>query len=82
MYWNGWAWLAMGLSMAAFWALVGLAVWIVVRAFSASHSALPTPPTAPAAEETLRRRYAAGELDDEEFNRRLRVLRGDSLTQV
>ena len=82
MYWNGdwsgWAWFAMGFSMLVFWGLVAFAIWLVVRGTWAPSSKPPAPPTA---EETLRQRYAAGELDDDEFVRRLRVLQGDSLTR-
>jgi putative membrane protein len=75
--WNGWAWFAMGLSMLVFWALVGIAIWFAVRAFSSA----PSTPHAPSAEETLRQRYAAGELDEEEFTRRLQTLREHTLTR-
>jgi putative membrane protein len=77
--WSGWTWFAMGFSMLVFWGIVVTAIWLVVRAASNERSVAPPPP---AAEETLRCRYAAGELDDDEFNRRLRVLRGDSLTRT
>ena len=78
MYWNGdsngWAWwaVAIAISMVALSALVLGAVWFAIRR-------TPVTPVAPgprSAEETLRQRYAAGELDDEEFARRLQVLRG------
>jgi putative membrane protein len=75
--WNGWAWFAMGSSMLAFWALVGAAIWFAVRSLSST----PSTPRSPSAEETLRQRYAAGELDDEEFTRRLHMLRDRSLTR-
>ncbi len=76
--WNGWAWFFMGLSMLVFWALVGVAIWLAVRGFSNTSSA----DSSPTAEETLKRRYAAGELDDEEFTRRLQTLRGDAPTRT
>ena len=77
--WSGWTWFAMGFSMFVFWGLVGLAIWLGVRGLSTGRSSPPPPPAS--AEETLRQRYAAGEVDDDEFTRRLRVLRGDSLTR-
>jgi putative membrane protein len=77
--WNGWAWFVMGLSMLVFWGLIAFAIWLVLRGFATANSTRPAAP-GPSAEETLRQRYAAGELDDEEFNRRLRVLRGDRMT--
>jgi putative membrane protein len=66
-------------SMFVFWGLVAVAVWLLVRGTATPSSNPPAPPTA---EETLRQRYAAGELDEEEFTRRLRVLRGDTLTHT
>lgn len=82
MYWSGdwdaWAWVAMTVSMFAFWSLVGLAIWAVVRR---------SDPGTPAdrregAEELLRRRYAGGEIDDDEFERRLRSLQRTGGTKV
>jgi putative membrane protein len=68
--WNGWAWFAMTLSMVVFWTVVGVSIWLLVR-----QSRTSVPPASPSAEEILRRRYAAGELNDEEYTRRLRALR-------
>lgn len=62
------------------WSLVGLAlvvlaivgiVWLVRKqgGTSTSHASRPG-----AAEEALRRRYATGEIDEEEYRRRLSVL--------
>jgi putative membrane protein len=65
--WNGWAWFAMTVSMVVFWTVVGVAIWLVV---CRSSTTVPL-----SAEEILRRRYAAGELDDEEFAQGLRSLR-------
>ncbi len=83
MYWNGdwsgWAWFAMGFSMLVFWGLVAFVIWLVVRDTSTAGSKPSAPPSA---EDTLRQRYAAGELDEEEFSRRLQVLRGDTLTHT
>ena len=74
--WNGWAWFLMALSIVAFWSLVVVAEWLVVRATRANQ---PTPPASASAEDILRQRYAAGDIDDEEFSRRLRTLRADEL---
>ena len=74
--WNGWAWTVMVVSMLAFWALLAFGIWLAVR------SSWTTPAErSRSAEETLRQRYAAGELDDEEFARRLHVLREGSMTR-
>ena len=77
MYWNGdwnaWAWLAMTASMLAFWALVGIAIWLLVRRPQDVGRQIRTG----SPEEILRQRYAAGEVDDDEFKRRLQALRDD-----
>jgi putative membrane protein len=76
--WSGWAWFAMSVSTLVFWALVGVAIWAVVRSVSS-----PSPrPTTPSAEEMLRQRYATGDLDDDEFARRLEMLRQHSGTRT
>ena len=74
--WNGWAWTVMLISMLAFWALLALGIWLAVRSSSTT-----LPERSRSAEETLRQRYAAGELDDEEFARRLEVLREGSMAR-
>ena len=63
-WWMGWMW--------AFWIIVVIAlVWGVVRVTSGSRGvdAQRTP------EELLRQRYARGEIDTEEFQRRIEMLR-------
>ena len=77
--WSGWTWFAMGFSMLVFWGLVATAVWLGMRAVSTMRSTAVSPPPM-SAEDALRRRFAEGQIDEEEFNRRLRVLRGDSLS--
>jgi putative membrane protein len=76
--WNGWAWFAMSVSMLVFWALVGVLIWAVVRSVSSPSGT----PTTPSAEDILRQRYAAGELDDEEYVRRLHTLRHHIRTHI
>jgi putative membrane protein len=68
----------MGFSMFVFWGLVATAIWLGVRAVSTTRSASVSPPLS--AEDTLKRRFAEGQIDEEEFNRRLGVLRGESLS--
>lgn len=68
-----WGW-GHGIGMVLWW-VIGLAaivafVWVLVRVGRA-RSVEPS-----SAEETLRRRYAAGEIDEDEFRRRLSTLRG------
>jgi putative membrane protein len=62
-------WGAMGIGLIIWVVIIGLIVWLVVRALSqrSSHSE--------SAEELLRRRFAAGEIDEEEFAKRSEVLR-------
>ena len=82
MYWNGdwswWAWLAMTLMMLSFWTVVGLAVWALVRHVGPTSSA-PSGQTTTTPEDVLRQRYAAGELEEDEFRRRLETLRTPNL---
>lgn len=72
--WNGWSWwgwLLMMLSMVAFW---GLLVWGIVALFrrpggDGGGRERPDP------ERILAERFAAGEIDEEEYRRRLDTLR-------
>lgn len=75
MGWMG-AWWILGLALIVF------AVWAAARAFpgrgDVAHAAASPPSVAPpreTAEETLRRRYASGELDRETFLRMREDLR-------
>jgi putative membrane protein len=70
--WNGWSWwgwVVMSLSMVAFW---GLLIWGIVALFrrpSDGRGGRPDP------ERILAERFAAGEIDEEEYHRRLETLR-------
>lgn len=73
--------MGMGMWMMLWW-LIGLAVlvlavvgiiWLVRKQ---GGSAMPQASPQGAAEEVLRRRYATGEIDEEEYVRRLAVLSG------
>ncbi len=90
MYWYGhgmgwdWGW---GLMTFAFWALVVVAVVFLIRYFSRSGEHRPPgpgsygPPPGAArdsAEQVLAERYARGEIDAEEYRRRLATLRGEA----
>jgi putative membrane protein len=67
--------------MGFFWilALVGVVILVVVLARGASRSGAGAPPPSGPASETpediLRRRYARGEIDREEYRQRLEDLR-------
>jgi putative membrane protein len=69
--WSGWAWFAMTLSMVLFWAAVGVVIWLLVRRPTSPSSG----PAERSPEEVLRHRYAVGDIDETEFNRRLGTLR-------
>ena len=68
--WSWGGWLLMTATMVVFWALVA---WVVVVAIRASR-----PPTQhiPDPERILAQRFAAGEIDEDEYQRRLDALRG------
>jgi putative membrane protein len=65
----------MSLMMLVFWgAIIALIVWLV-RSWSAKQDT--TPPSA-RPEDVLAERFARGEIDEAEYQDRLRVLRGGS----
>lgn len=78
MWWNGgwswWGWCLMGVTMLVFWALVA---WVVVAVVRSSRTGGPGGP--PAAD-ILAERYARGEIDQDEYRRRLAALREASPT--
>ena len=69
-------WILMSLSAVALWALVVVAVVAVIRAVGRSERPpeVTGSPTA-MAEHTLADRFARGDIDAEEYQRRLTVLR-------
>ncbi len=71
-YWNGWGWGHLGF-MWLFWLLLIVAVlWFLMRAGS-SRTSLGGTEDSP--EQILKRRYARGEIEKEEYDRRLTDLR-------
>ncbi|MEU1230559.1 SHOCT domain-containing protein [Streptomyces sp. NPDC005828] len=83
MFWygdgmNGWGWFAMSAGMVLFWGLLITAVVLIFRTLD--RAAGPPPRQGPpAAEQILGERLARGEIDEEEYRRRLSALRrGDS----
>jgi putative membrane protein len=79
MYGYGWGWggwIAMTLVMVVFWAILITAVVLAVRylAGAGGHRNPPAPGSA-RAEDVLAERFARGEIDDDEFRRRLTLLR-------
>ncbi|WP_274917870.1 SHOCT domain-containing protein [Streptomyces sp. WZ-12] len=87
---GGWGWLAVTVGMVLFWALVLTVVVLIFRALvrpgaygrggeSRGHPDWrpggPAPGGPAGAEQILAERYARGEIEDEEYQRRLSVLR-------
>jgi putative membrane protein len=66
-----WGWLLMTLSMVAFW---GLIIWGIAAIFRGSSWSWPRPERRDP-EQILAERFAAGEIDEDEYQRRLQVLR-------
>ncbi|WP_236243819.1 SHOCT domain-containing protein [Streptomyces sp. CC210A] len=87
MYWHddhdmsGWGWFAMSVGMVLFWVLIVFVAVLLFRALDRSSRerqaspAAPPPAGAAPAEGILAERFARGEIDDEEYRRRLSVLR-------
>lgn len=76
--WGAFGWLWMLIPLLFWGGLIALIVWAVVRVFpgqrdSANFSGTREKP----AEEILRERFARGEIDAEEYERSLAVLRGE-----
>jgi putative membrane protein len=77
---TGWGYLSMGAGMIAFWVLVIAAVVLLARSFTGGTGDGPAQPDSSSfPERILAERFAGGEIDDEEYRRRLEVLsQGDS----
>lgn len=63
-------WWPMGIGMVIWVIIIAVAVWLVVRALSHGPAG-----SGESAQELLRRRFASGEIDEEEYAKRLEVLR-------
>lgn len=70
--WSWGAWLAMSLSMGAFW---WFAIWLFLNL--ARTNKKDGPRRAATADEILAARFARGEIDEDDFRRRLEALHGD-----
>ena len=75
---SGWGWFGMTIGMIAFWALLIALAVLVYRAFSGDYSAggQSTGLMASDPRQILAERYARGEIDDDEYQRRLATLSG------
>jgi putative membrane protein len=80
MWWDdgGWGaggWILMSLMMVAFWGgLIALVVWLVQSVRSDSNPRQPAGFPTDRAEEVLAERFARGEIDEDEFQRRRGLL--------
>ena len=72
--WSGWNWALMMIGMIAFWGLVAWAIVALVRSPNRSQ-----PPANESAEQILARRLAAGEIEGDEYQRRLDLLRSGTI---
>ncbi|MFF8910236.1 SHOCT domain-containing protein [Streptomyces olivaceoviridis] len=70
---GGWGWFAMSAGVILFWALTIAVLVLLVRALRRpqDHRHLPAPPSA---EDILRERPARGEIDEDDYRRRLNTL--------
>ncbi|WP_405876922.1 SHOCT domain-containing protein [Streptomyces sp. NBC_01136] len=77
---NGWDWFAMSTGTVLIWAVLITVAVLVFRALNRApaRGRQPHTPAAPSAEQLLADRFARGEIDEEEYRRRLAVLREDS----
>ncbi|CAL9279416.1 MULTISPECIES: SHOCT domain-containing protein [Streptomyces] len=85
MFWydhdvSGWGWFGMSVGMVLFWALIITALVLVFRAANRPHDHTHTP-TPPTPEQILGERFARGEINEEEYQRRLNALRAGPLAK-
>jgi putative membrane protein len=90
MFWNGhnvsgWGWFGMSNGMILFWAVIITVVVMLVRTLgrpdnNPSHEHTHTP-AAPTPRQILDERFARGEIDEEEYRRRLDALHAGPLTK-
>lgn len=87
MFWyghhvGGWGWFAMSAGMVLFWALIITVGVLLFRTLNSPDEHTRTHmPVAPTPEEILRERLARGEIDEEEYRRRLTTLHAGPLTK-
>ena len=80
MGWGGW--LAMGLVLVIFWALVITGIVLLVRSVGHRHGVAREPAGTTAALHILDERFARGEIDAEEYRRRRQLLSPDWIRSV
>jgi putative membrane protein len=78
---SGWGWAAMAISMLLFWAVLILGGIALYRGLNRRPSdGSPTGPR-PTPEQVLAERFARGEIDEEEYRRRLEALHSSGMAQ-
>lgn len=77
--WGGGSWLAMGLMMFFWVALLALAVWAGIHFWRADSAGKAGPQTTLTPRATLDQRLAAGEIDAEQYAQLRRLLEGHSV---
>jgi putative membrane protein len=79
---SGWGYAWMGIGMVAFWGLVIAGIVVLVRYLARSEQPRGGPPAhrPPSPEQVLAERFARGEIDEEEYRRRLETLRSAGST--
>lgn len=80
---GGWAMALMGVGNLLFWGLLIVGVVFLVRPAQRGglpHPAPGHPAAAPAPQQLLAERFARGEIDEEDYSRRLTVLKGTAPT--
>lgn len=71
---TGWGWAAMTISMLLFWAVLVLGAVLLYRAVSRPSDGGRAEPLRVTPEQLLAERFARGEIDEEEYQRRLAAL--------
>ncbi|MCX5095976.1 SHOCT domain-containing protein [Streptomyces sp. NBC_00365] len=75
---GGWGWFAMSAGMILFWALIitfGVLLYRALARPRGSSDRADARPPGPSPEQFLAERFARGEIDEDEYHRRLTVLR-------
>ena len=75
---GGWGWFAMSAGMILFWALTitfGVLLYRALARPRGSSDRADARPPGPSPEQFLAERFARGEIDEDEYHRRLTVLR-------
>ncbi|MER6691532.1 SHOCT domain-containing protein [Streptomyces minutiscleroticus] len=85
MFWyghdvSGWGWFAMAAGQLLIWGLIITAAVLLIRALN-RFQARPRLPATPSAEVILRERLARGEIDEDDYRRRLNTLHAGPLTK-